>query len=114
MAEPLFAGIDLGTARVKVGIFDRFGSLVALRITPHAGQADDPATRIGDPGCRRLVARRVRGAPIGQRRRGFVAHCLGGGMRARPYPWWLLMLAFIHAAPPSPGWISGLRKRRIS
>jgi xylulokinase len=37
MAEPLFAGIDLGTARVKVGIFDRFGTLIALRITPHAG-----------------------------------------------------------------------------
>lgn len=37
MAEPLFAGIDLGTARVKVGIFDRFGSLYALRIMPHAG-----------------------------------------------------------------------------
>jgi xylulokinase len=37
MAEPLFVGIDLGTARVKVGIFDRFGSPIALRITPHAG-----------------------------------------------------------------------------
>ncbi|HVA90142.1 MAG TPA: FGGY-family carbohydrate kinase [Chloroflexota bacterium] len=34
----LFAGIDLGTARVKVGIFDQTGSLHAMRIIPHAGR----------------------------------------------------------------------------
>ncbi len=37
MAEPLFVGIDLGTARVKVGIFDCHGVQHALRIVPHAG-----------------------------------------------------------------------------
>jgi xylulokinase len=37
VAEPLFAGIDLGTARVKVGIFDLHGRQLALRIVPHAG-----------------------------------------------------------------------------
>ncbi|HWE61538.1 MAG TPA: hypothetical protein VHB98_07490, partial [Chloroflexota bacterium] len=36
MAEPLYAGIDLGTARVKVGIFDRLGVAHALRIIPHS------------------------------------------------------------------------------
>src|SRR5260370_12367731 len=35
--EPLFVGIDLGTARVKVGIFDRLGHQYALHIMPHAG-----------------------------------------------------------------------------
>jgi xylulokinase len=37
VAEPLFAGIDLGTARVKVGAFDAAGKQHALRILPHAG-----------------------------------------------------------------------------
>jgi xylulokinase len=37
VSEPLFVGIDLGTARVKVGIFDRQGRQQALRIVPHAG-----------------------------------------------------------------------------
>ncbi len=37
MTEPLFAGVDLGTARVKVGIFDAAGRQHALRILPHAG-----------------------------------------------------------------------------
>lgn len=37
MADPLFAGIDLGTARVKVGMFDRAGRQRALAILPHAG-----------------------------------------------------------------------------
>jgi xylulokinase len=35
--EPLFVGIDLGTARVKVGVFDSQGRQLALRIAPHAG-----------------------------------------------------------------------------
>jgi len=37
VSEPLFAGIDVGTARVKVGIFDATGRQRALRILPHAG-----------------------------------------------------------------------------
>lgn len=36
MNDPLFAGVDLGTARVKVGIFDRYGVQHALRIVPHS------------------------------------------------------------------------------
>lgn len=34
----LFVGIDLGTARVKVGLFHANGSLLALHIIPHAGE----------------------------------------------------------------------------
>jgi xylulokinase len=37
VADPLFVGIDLGTARVKAGIFDRLGRQQALCILPHAG-----------------------------------------------------------------------------
>ena len=37
VANPLFVGIDVGTTRVKVGIFDRSGRQHALRIIPHDG-----------------------------------------------------------------------------
>jgi xylulokinase len=37
VSEPLFAGVDLGTARVKAGVFDTAGRQLALRILPHAG-----------------------------------------------------------------------------
>jgi xylulokinase len=36
VTEPLFVGVDLGTARVKVGVFDRHGTQQALRIVRHA------------------------------------------------------------------------------
>jgi xylulokinase len=36
VTEPLFAGVDLGTARAKIGVFDRHGVQLALQIVPHS------------------------------------------------------------------------------
>ena len=57
MVEPLFAGVDLGTSRVKVGLYDLAGRQHALHTIPHSaalgldGSAMQDADRWWDAVC---------------------------------------------------------------